>query len=287
MTTVDEPKIDCHCHIFDPVGFPYTANTPYMPAGQEIATAAQMGQTFAAHGVRHALIVQPNSGYGEDNRCLLSAIAASAGRYKGIAVVPHSVSIEVLAALKAQGVLGVAFNVPFHGVPYYLGTSSLIAKLAELDMFLQIQVERDQLLALLPGIEQSDVKVLIDHCGRPDIAAGLQQPAFQALLALGRSGRAVVKLSGTIKFSAQAHPFEDTWPFVRALVDAFTLERCVWGSDWPFLRAPERVDYGPLLVLIDRLFPSSTDRRRLLWDTPQRLFGFSGPEAIAAGTPET
>ena len=275
MTVFNEPKIDCHCHILDPVRFPYTPNTRYMPSGQEIATAAQMNQLFAAHGVRHALIVQPNSGYGEDNRCMLSAIAASAGRYKGIAVVPHCISIDALAGLKAQGVVGVAFNVPFHGVPYYLDTGPLIAKLAALDMFLQIQVQADQLLALLPLVQNSTVKVLIDHCGRPVPAAGLQQPAFQALLALGRSERAVVKLSGTNKFSSKSHPFDDTWPFVRALVDAFTLDRCVWGSDWPFLRAPERVDYGPLLSLVEQVFPNPADRRSLLWATPQRLFGFA------------
>ena len=274
MTVLVEPKIDCHCHILDPVGFPYTTDTRYRPSGQEIATAAQMNQLFAAHGVRHALIVQPNSGYGDDNRCMLSAIAASAGRYRGIAVVPHSISIDALAELKARGVVGVAFNVPFHGVPYYLDTGALIAKLAARDMFLQIQVEGEQLLALLPLIEQSTVKVLIDHCGRPVPAAGLQQPAFQALLVLGRSGRAVVKLSGANKFSNRPHPFKDTWPFMRALVDAFTLERCVWGSDWPFLRAPERVDYGPLLSLVEHVFPNPADRRMLLWDTPQRLFGF-------------
>lgn len=277
MTTIfDQPKIDCHCHILDPVGFPYTATTPYKPAGQEIATAAQMHHVFAAHGVRHALIVQPNSGYGEDNRCLLSVIAASEGRYKGIAVVPHGITVAELARLKAQGIAGVAFNLPFHGVPYYLGTAPLIAKLAELDMFLQVQVHDDQLLALLPLIDRSPVKVLIDHCGRPVPAAGLQQPAFQSLLALGRSGRAYVKLSGYIKFSGQPHPFEDTWPFVRALIDAFTLERCVWGSDWPFLRAPERVDYGPLLTLVEQVLPGPADRRALFWETPRRLFGFAG-----------
>ena len=61
---------------------------------------------------------------------------------------------------------------------------------------------------------------------------------------------------------------------MRALVDAFGLENCMWASDWPFLRAPERVDYGPLLTLVDKLFPSVSDREQLLWKTPARLFGF-------------
>jgi predicted TIM-barrel fold metal-dependent hydrolase len=275
MTNFDDPKIDCHCHILDPVGFPYAANTPYRPAGQEIGTAAQMVQVFAAYGVRHALLVQPNSGYGEDLSAMLAAIAASEGRYRGIAVVPPLISIDELARLKARGILGVALNSTFHSVAYYQGAAPLIGKLAELDMFLQLQFEHDQLLGLLPLVQQSNVRLLIDHCGRPTIGAGIEAPAFQALLTLGRSGRASIKLSGYSKFSSQSHPFADTVPFVRALVDAFTLDRCLWASDWPFLRAPERLDYGPLLALVAQLFPTPADRHKLFWDTPRRLFGFA------------
>jgi predicted TIM-barrel fold metal-dependent hydrolase len=274
MSIPAEPKIDCHCHVLDPVGFPYRADTPYRPGGQEIGTAAQMQAVFACYGVRHALLVQPNSGYGEDLSAMLAAIAASGGRYRGIAVVPPTINLDQLAELKAQGVLGVAFNSTFHSVAYYHGTGLLIGRLAELDMFLQLQFEHDQLLGLLPLIGTSKVRLLIDHCGRPTVNAGVAAPAFQALLALGRSGRASIKLSGYSKFSQMSHPFEDTVPFVRALVDAFTLEHCMWASDWPFLRAPERLDYGPLLGLVAQLFPTAADRRTLFWETPLRLFGF-------------
>jgi predicted TIM-barrel fold metal-dependent hydrolase len=275
MTIFDEPKIDCHCHILDPGGFPYAANTPYRPAGQEIGTAAQMARVFATYGVRHALLVQPNSGYGEDLSAMLAAIADSQGRYKGIAVVPTTISIDELARLKARGVVGVAFNATFHSVADYQGTAPLIVKLAELDMFLQLQFEHDQLLSLLPLVQHSNVRLLIDHCGRPTIDAGVEAPAFRALLTLGRSGRASIKLSGYSKFSGQSHPFADTVPFVRALMDAFTLDHCLWASDWPFLRAHERLDYGPLLTLASQLFPNPADRQKLFWTTPRRLFGFA------------
>jgi predicted TIM-barrel fold metal-dependent hydrolase len=276
MSTFDEPKIDCHCHVLDPIGFPYGANTPYRPAGQEIGTAAQMRQVFATYGVRNTLLVQPNSGYGEDLSAMLAAIANSDCRYKGIAVVPPTISIGELARLQQLGIVGVAFNSTFHSVAYYQGTEPLIGKLAELDMFLQLQFEHDQLLGLLPLLQNSKVRLLIDHCGRPTVSAGIKAPAFQAMLALGRSGRASVKLSGYSKFSRQSHPFADTVPFVRALIDAFTLDHCLWASDWPFLRAPERLDYGPLLALAAQLFPNPADRQKLFWDTPRRLFGFNG-----------
>jgi len=146
--------------------------------------------------------------------------------------------------------------------------------LADLDLFIQIQVEHDQLVPLAPMLEQSGARILIDHCGRPTPGAGLEQPGFQALLALARTGRAAVKLSGYQKFSAEPPPYGDAQPFVHALIDAFTLDACMWASDWPFLKATERLDVGPLLRAVERLLPDAADRRRLLWDTPCRWLGF-------------
>ena len=50
--------------------------------------------------------------------------------------------------------------------------------------------------------------------------------------------------------------------------------RCVWGSDWPYLRAPERIDYGPQLKLVERLFADAAARHQLLWTTPLQLVGW-------------
>jgi predicted TIM-barrel fold metal-dependent hydrolase len=126
-----------------------------------------------------------------------------------------------------------------------------------------------------PWIEKIPVKVLIDHTGRPTPAAGISQPAFAAMLRLAKTRRVSVKISGYAKFAKMSYPFEDSWPFVRAIVDAFTLDRCMWASDWPYLRAPERQDYGPLVQLASQLFPNTNDQRKLFWDTPNRLFKFA------------
>ena len=59
------------------------------------------------------------------------------------------------------------------------------------------------------------------------------------------------------------------------LAEAFTLDRCIWGSDWPFLRAKERTDFGPLLAALHRVLPDAADRERVLWTNPSRLFGMT------------
>lgn len=270
-----EPKIDCHVHVLDPARFPYRPDTHYAPLGQELGTPAQLAQVMDTYGARHALLVGPNSGYGLDNRCLLDTIARNPARYKGIAVVPNDITLPALQTLKRQGVVGVAWNVTFYGVDHYRDAEPLLQKLVALDMFVDIQVEHDQLVKMMPLLSESGVRILVDHCGRPTVAAGLDDPGFRALLALGSTKRAYVKLSGLVKFSALPSPHEDAWPFVAALIEAFTLDRCLWASDWPYLRAPARVDYGVLLKLALELYPNAADRRKLMWDTPRALFGFA------------
>jgi len=275
MSIVEEPKIDCHVHVLDPARFPYRADTHYAPVGQEIGTPAQLAQMMDAYGTRHALLVGPNSGYGLSNDCMLDALASGAGRYKGIAVVANDATVDELQALQRADVVGVAWNVTHYGVDYFRDAKPLLQKLVALEMCVDIQVEHDQLVTMMPMLVDSGVRILVDHCGRPTGDAGLGQPGFRALLELGKTGRAFVKLSGFVKFSRKSAPYDDAWPFVAALMDAFTLDHCLWASDWPYLRSPVHVDYGVLLHLVLTLFPDRAERRKLLWDTPRELFGFA------------
>lgn len=268
------PKIDCHCHILDPEGFAYAGEVSYRPAGQETGSADYFTQVLDAYRVQHALLVGPNSGYGTDNRCMLGAIAGSTGRFKGIAVVPHDASTSYLQELKAQGVVGIAFNYSLHGLDYYRPAEALFARLAALNMFVQVQVEQTQLHKLAPVLRASGAPLLIDHCGRPDVTQGLGGTGFAALLRLADTGRTTVKLSGFSKFSKQDFPFADAWPYVQALLETFGAERCIWASDWPFLKAPKRLDYGPLLQLFGQMVPDADDRQKILWETPRRLLEF-------------
>lgn len=273
MNIFEEPKIDGHCHVLDPQHFPYAADVAYRPQGQETGSADYFSHVMGSYGVRHALLVGPNSGYGFDNRCLLDAIQRGHGRFKGIAVVRSDTSTESLGELKAQGIVGIAFNVALHGFAYYADIERLLKRMAALGLWAQFQVEGDQLLELLPLLARSEARAMFDHGGRPILAHGIGQSGFQALLELGRHSSAVVKLSGFAKYSMTGYPFADTRPYLDALVDAFGLDRCIWASDWPYLKAPYRLDYGVLLKLVEQQLNAS-DRRKVLWDTPQKLFGF-------------
>ncbi|MEN9995772.1 MAG: hypothetical protein RL462_548 [Pseudomonadota bacterium] len=273
MNIYDRPKIDGHCHILDPQRFPYPSEVPYHPQGQEIGTANYYKHVMDAYGVKHALLVGPNSGYGSDNRCLLDAISQGEGRFKGMAVVSADTSLRMLKALKAQGIVGIAFNMALHGLDHYADIDPLLQLLRDLDMWAQFQVSANQLEALWPRIQRAGIQTMIDHCGRPILSEGPTAPGIEALWRLADSGLGVIKISGFAKFSEKGFPFDDTHEHVLKVFNAFGSDRCIWASDWPHLRGTYRLDYGTLLMLANRWF-TPLQLQAMMWDTPAKILGW-------------
>lgn len=267
--------VDSHCHVFDTTLFPYAADAAYRPPPQEAGTAAQLAAVLDAHGLSHAVLVNPTSGYGYDNRCMMAALRASNGRFRGIARVRPDIDARALAELHDAGVIGVRLDLVSDGVGVLNDAAMprLLAQLREMHWQIHVQCERDQLHDAAAPLRSARVPLVFDHCGRPDAERGVAQPGFAALLEFGREGH-FVKLSGPFRFCNAFSPRAEIEPFIAALIATFTPKRCVWGSDWPFLRPATRMDYGPVLANLNRWFPDDRDRRQVLRETPVRLFGF-------------
>jgi predicted TIM-barrel fold metal-dependent hydrolase len=266
---------DCHAHVFCGNRYPHAPDALYAPDVSQAGTAKKFAEVLHAHRFTHALLVGAGV-YGADNRCLVDACLESQGHFKGIALVRSEISERELESLDAAGIVGVRINIMNHGMKPLIepGADALLARLKAMGWFVQIQVAADQLVEAAPILRKAGVRLLIDHIGRPVVSRGVSQPGFQTLLELGREGRAVVKLSGPFRSSEAGYPYTDVDPFVEAAIDAFTLDNCIWGSDWPFVRMDERMDYGLALVCISRWLPDAESRRQVLWDNPQRFFGF-------------
>jgi predicted TIM-barrel fold metal-dependent hydrolase len=115
-------------------------------------------------------------------------------------------------------------------------------------------------------------------------AGGIQQPGFDKLLQLVRSGKAYVKISGAYRASISAPDYPEVAPLARALITA-NPQRILWGSDWPHpstrsgrkandVSPPLRVDDGQLLNLLATWAPGEALRHTILVDNPATLYGF-------------
>ena len=267
--------VDSHAHVFCGDDYPFSPATHYKPDPSQAGTAPKFRAVLDAHGLTHGLLVGAGP-YGRDNRCMLDSIAHSGGRFKGVALVEPGLSERELKALADGGVVGIRINLMTNGMRELVepGADRLLARVKEMNWFVQIHCEKDNLVEAAPLLRKAGVRVMLDHFGRPDVERGVAHPGFQTLLEFGKSGHAVVKLSGPFRSSVEGYPYHDVDPFVAAAIEAFTLDRCVWGSDWPFVRMAERMDYGPGFACLPRWLPNAADRQKVLWDSPARLFGF-------------
>ena len=266
--------IDCHAHIIDTARFPLADGSGYKPRPNEMGPKETYCGVLDGHRAAHALLVQP-SGYGTDNAAMLDAIASYPGRFKGIAVIDLATPERELAALAARGIVGVRFNL----VSYERDAlsrpeaASFLARLKALGWYAQIFADDAQWPEAAEILHKSGVKVLIDHFGVRDPSLGLGQPGFQAVLRLGREGNAAVKLSAPFRISGT---YADLEPFARTVIEAFGVENCVWGSDWPFINMDTPMRYAAALQAVEHWLDEAGDLDRVLWHNPVRLFGFGG-----------
>ena len=92
----------------------------------------------------------------------------------------NDIDDDALRALKAAGIVGVAFNATFHGVDYYRDAASLLDRLAALDLCVSFAVQHGN-LRTRADVRALRVRVFIDHCGCPTPSAGPDQPGFRRL----------------------------------------------------------------------------------------------------------
>ena len=89
----------------------------------------------------------------------------------------------------------------------------------------------------LPHIQRHrDTVIVIDHLGllqpaRPPVPADVRAD-LPKLLALAQYENVRVKISGACTMSHQPFPYDDIWEPVLRVIDAFGLDRCMWGTDW-------------------------------------------------------
>ena len=268
-------RVDTHVHLFDPAPFPCRPDAGNTRAPHEIGTIEQFLAVLDAHGISHAVIVNPIAGYLTDNRCTLDAIARAGGRLKGVALVEDDIGDAELDRLLASGMVGIRLDLMGRGADYLRGAGArLLARMGERKLVTQIQCEGDHLAEIADVLRAATGTVIIDHAGRPDPKRGLDQAGVAALLALAARDNIIVKLSGPFRF-APRFPYTEADAHMRALAAAFGPQRCLWGSDWPFIRMDHRIDYGQTLAMLARWVPDEGAREQVLWGTPARVFGFS------------
>jgi L-fuconolactonase len=97
-----------------------------------------------------------------------------------------------------------------------------------------------------------DLRVVIDHGAKPDIArGGPWAPWADDMAHLARDTRAWVKLSGLVTEDGPAWSVERLRSYVDHLLHHFGPDRMIFGSDWPVVTL--RAGYGEWLAAAEAL----------------------------------
>ena len=79
-----------------------------------------------------------------------------------------------------------------------------------------------------------DVTFILDHIGKPDIAAQLLEPWKQELRQLAAFPNVWCKMSGLVTEADHQHwQREELKPYIDHVLDCFGFDRTMYGGDWP------------------------------------------------------
>jgi predicted TIM-barrel fold metal-dependent hydrolase len=268
--------IDTHVHCFaGPADdrFPYHPAGPYRPGAA--ATPQDLLLAMDTAGVAAAVIVHPEP-YQDDHRYLEYCLQQGAGRLKGTALFfadrdDTPARLRDLAKRCALAAVRVHAYAPDRLPPF--GTPGLrtLWKLAgELGLAVQIHFEPRYAPGFEPYIEEfKDVRVLIDHLGRP--FQGTPQE-YERVVRWSRYPNTVMKLSSVP--ARETYPHRDPAPVVRQLTDAFGADRLMFGGGWHGGPAGTayRAERERVRALLTHL--SAGDQEKVFGGTAARVLGF-------------
>jgi len=273
--------IDAQVHAYerDHPGRPWHA----VLHGPPEVTGDQMVAAMDEVGVDGALLVSPFTMYQYDASYALAVHKAHPGRFgliKPVNTSDAAVGETIADWAKTDGTVAIRIMLN-RGVstdPADPGMARVLAAAAKHNLPVNLLAWGRLDQANEMAARHPDTNLVIDHIG-------LQQPfekpvpdapwaELPKVLALARQPNVTIKISGACTLSHKPYPYDDIWDPLARIFDAFTLDRCMWGTDWT--RAVELLTYRQGVDSF-RTSPhlSASDRARLMGGTLSKVYRWS------------
>jgi L-fuconolactonase len=253
-------------------------------AGPPEVTGDQMVAAMDAAGVDGAILVSAFTMYRYDASYALDVRKRHPGRFALIKPVdPADPSVaEIIADWKrTPGTVGVRMLLLRSGLaadPADPGLNRVLAEAGRLSLPVNLHIagRLDQGIELIR--RNPDTQIVVDHLGlvqphEPPVPAQPWADLAQ-VLTLAKLPNVAIKITGACTLSREPFPFNDIWDPVCRVIDAFGLDRCLWGTDWTravnFLTFAQGVD---AFRVTDRI--SASDKAKLMGGTLTRVYGWS------------
>ena len=280
--------VDTHVHVWeiDPPRYPVGPTAPnWTSEPDEPGTAEELLEDMDANGVDRSVLVQ-TSWSTWDNGYIADSTARFPDRFIGHGLIdPQDEAGNAETArywMEERGLAGFRFHPMYYPEEEVLttdGNRAMWEVLAARDAVIQFHTSppfAGQIAEI--ARRHPHMKLLIDHMGYPRLEEGPEP--WAPIVALAKLPNLFVKVSDVKGRSlTREFPFADTHPYVRALVDAFGAERCLWGTGYPGAHRTRHgwLSLGEELRLVREGFDFLTgaQRDRILGGTAAEVWGLT------------
>jgi predicted TIM-barrel fold metal-dependent hydrolase len=233
------PIIDCQVHA-------YEANTPKRPWASvpnwpAHVTGDEMVAAMDKLGIDGAIFISPFAMYRYDASYAVEVQRAHPGRFALVKPVdPDDAAVADVIAdwKKTPGTVGVRIMLTKEAnrAPDDPGLERIVRAAVKHDFPINVlfwgNVEAGT--ALLK--RYPDARFIVDHLGlvQPRTPPAPAEPwaELPKIVELAKCRNAVIKVSGACTLSQKPFPYPDIWDPIRRVIDAWGIERCLWGTDW-------------------------------------------------------
>ena len=276
--------VDSHVHFWDPnqIDYPWLSGAPSIsrptfPADLD-AARGELSHELAgivfveadchpAHALREAEWV--TSLAAGDPR--IRGIVAHASLQKGEAVRYDLAALQALPLVKSIRRLIQSEPLGFSVQPNFVRGTQL---LPEYGFSFDLCIFHSQLGDVLRLVEKCpQVSFILDHMGKPGIAAGLTEPWKSQIRELAQRPDIHCKLSGVVtEADKQNWTAQQVYPYMEHILDSFGPARVVFGSDWSVvnLAADYRRWFALAVETISHYSPA--EQQMILHDNAVRFY---------------
>jgi L-fuconolactonase len=266
--------IDAHHHVWDPGTRAHTW-LDSLPGLRRRFSAADFALVAADHGVTASVLVQVLASAAETEEFLALAAtpAVPRGMIAGVVgwadLTASDVPSEIARLRHLPGgdrLVGIRHLLQDEPDPGWLDRPDVrrgMRAVGDAGLAYDLLVRPAQLpAALRVASDLGDVRFVLDHGGKPDIASGHLEPWSSLVTELARRPNVTCKLSGLVTEAGPGWTAPQIVPYAGRLLECFGPGRLMFGSDWPVCTLA--ASYGQVLAvareaLSGRLTPSELD----------------------------
>lgn len=277
-------KIDAHQHYWHPTRGDYDWMPDDDPTLSRAYAPLDLAPQLARAGIARSVLVQAAATVNETEYMLgLADATESVGAVVGWVNFEAADVAETLGRLanhpKFSGVRPMIQDIPDDNWMLRDDVQDGFRAVRDLDLtFDALGFPRHLANFLTILTRYGDMRSVIDHCMKPDIA-GHSTESFRfwagGMSALAAETGAYCKLSGLVTEARENWSVDDLRPYALHILEAFGPDRVMWGSDWPVVRL--RAEYDRWLEVAEAL------TGELSAEEKARVFGGTAAEFYRIG----